>query len=142
MKKSIFLLAALLSSVSAYSANCDQKILKGTYEVTANGWIGPGSARVPFADVGLKKFHGDGTSTDLYSQVSVDGTVSPNLPPSTYTTSEISGAPHGVCQVSVTTYGLYHSSGVIKENGNRIELISTDPGTTLSYHYVRISDER
>ena len=109
--------------------NCSVGDLKGQYLLVSQGVIGPPSARLPVANVGLITFNGRGNFYGR-STVNVAGTIVPNPFTGTYSVN-------ANCAVSgeiLDAIGTAHLTGVLVGQGANQELrfLITEPGTVLA----------
>ncbi|MGB0128941.1 MAG: hypothetical protein WBP72_14980 [Rhodocyclaceae bacterium] len=115
---------------------CSNRNLRGTYGFIVEGRAGPptvpAASAGPLDGVGLVSFGGNG-DFNASARRSVNGTLDPTtLPlPGQYSVGRD-------CTVDMQFDAGFHFSGVIADDGDRIEFVETDPGTTLTVTAIRL----
>jgi hypothetical protein len=115
---------------------CSNRTLRGTYGFIAEGRAGPptipAESAGPLDGVGLVSFGGNG-EFNASARRSVNGTLDPEtLPlPGQYSVGRD-------CSIDMVFDAGFQFSGVITGDGNQIEFVETDPGTTLTVTAIKL----
>ena len=128
-------LAAVLIATSFTSApaeaqtgHCSLNTIKGTHAAQVSGWVGTGSARVPYAETGFVSIDGHGNIAGE-STFSLDGVVGSRSIAGTYTID-----PETCTGEATSSIGTFFFVG---DNGKQMRIVATTPGTTVHGESIR-----
>ena len=117
------------SPAEAQTGTCSLNTVRGTHAAQVSGWVGSGSARVPYSEAGFVSIDGHGNITGE-STFSLDGVVGSRSIAGTYTVD-----PETCTGEATSSIGTFFF--VIGDNGKQMRIVGTTPGTTVHGESIR-----